>query len=139
MTDTFFPTSTPAMNEELSLQINTLQREVERLTNNRDHYQRTYVDMEQRIRNVKGYISDIYSMEGEISEEIKEIASILRIELTKTVNVSVTVTFSGTANIPMDMDEDDIQNDVSFSFDEGYSDIEWDIEESDQDWDIQEV
>ena len=139
MTDTFFPTSTPAMNEELSLQINTLQREVERLTNNRDHYQRTYVDMEQRIRNVKGYIHDIYSMEGEISEEVKEIASILGIELTKTVNVSVTVTFSGTANIPMDMDEDDIQNEISFSFDEGYSDIEWDIEESDQDWDIREV
>lgn len=127
------------MLDKASVQINTLEREVERLTNNWEYVSKVKAELLQKIDNVKGIFLDLASEGEEITETLSEIARMLDISLTREVNVSVTVTFSGTATVPLDMNIDDIASDVSFSFDEGYgSDIEWDISEDDQDWDIQE-
>jgi hypothetical protein len=70
-----------------------------------------------KINNIKGVILDHISMNGELdNEDLKYIAQLIDMKLTKTVDVEYTVTFTGTAEIPIDVDVDDIdwENEVSF-------------------------
>lgn len=128
----------PNDRDDLIIQIDTLKREVLRLNCSVDHWRDRAGGFENKINAVKGFIQDIYSMNGEINDDIKEIATLLGIELTKTINVTVNVTFEGTAKVPLDYDIDDLEGELSFSCDEGYSDIEWDMDATDESWDVQE-
>ena len=131
---------TPApTDDELATKVIEQAAEIERLTNNRNYYEQHCSEFLTKIQNVKGIYEDLASDGEEITDTLREIARMLDISLTREVSVSVTVTFSGTATVPIDMPIDDIADDVSFSFDEGWnSDIEWSVSEDDQDWDIQE-
>jgi len=122
--------------EELSIQINILQREVERLTTLSNNYRNYHQGLETKINNVKGYIDDIISTEGEVSDEVKEISSYLGIALTKTYDVTITVTYGGSIEIPMDADINDFDEHVDFEFSAPFSD-EWEFDICQEDADIQ--
>lgn len=96
--------------------------------------------MRARIKDFGDSLKEHVSEESIDSDIAQMYADIFDIPLTKKYDVSVTVTFSGTAEVPLGMDEDSITHNVSFSFDEGWSDgVEWDMTEDDIDWDIQEA
>ena len=125
---------------ELSLQINTLQREVERLTNLNNNYQAYHNDLKTKISNVKGYILDLYSMNGEIDEDIKEIAELLDISLTKQYAVEIHVVYRGNIEMPLDAEINDIEDHIEFSFsDRGADDWEVDIFQYDLSIDAEEA
>lgn len=144
--DNFFPTSrteesimTTVATPDLSDEVNRLTSHLDTMTRNWEQAKTRLSELSISISNVEGYIRDQYDITGEVSEDLKYVASLLGIEMTKTVNVSVTVTFSGTATVPMDYDADDLEGELVFSVDEVYNaDIEWDLDEDGQDWDVQE-
>ena len=123
MTDTFFPTSTPAMAEETlresfdrqTAEITNLKDQVERATNMREHWERKHNELQQKIANVKGHIFDMYSMNGEIDDDTKMIAELLDITLMKEIQGTATCEISWTAMVPLNFDADDFE--ISFSVD----------------------
>ena len=133
--DTFFPTSTPAVEHDaqvsdrdmyaeiahLSNQLNTMARNWEVAKNRSDEYQT-------KIKNVEGHIKDMWDMNGEVDDDVKYIAEMLDITLTKTMNVCFTVEFSGTVEVPLGMDTDDLESEIDFEYRAGYGDAEWDLE-----------
>lgn len=142
--DTFFPTSikqigeemnaspTPAAWAEMQAQITNLTAQVERLTADRSHWQNKYNELQQNIDNVRGYIMDDLSVNGEMDENLKEIADLLDITLTKTISGTATLEISWRAEVPLDFDGDDFQ--LSFDVDcDSYEadNFEWDsVDES---------
>lgn len=118
--DTFFPTSsveeitppTPAAWAEMQTQITNLNAQVDRLIADRTHWQNKYNELQQKIANVKGYFFDLYSMNGRVEEEIKEIAELLDITLTKEIQGTAVCEISWTASVPLDFDADDFE--ISF-------------------------
>ena len=77
-------------------------------------------DLRLKIEGVEGVILDYLSENGNLdNDELKQIADILGMKLTKTVDVSYTVTYNGTAEIPLDVDADEVdwEDEVSFHFD----------------------
>ena len=129
MTDYFgetavLPTAEPTR-EELSIQINTLQREVERL----GRYVALSNDLQLKIDNVKGYMANIYSEDGEIDDRVRDIAGYLDIPLTKNISGTASIEISWTAQVPIDFDADSI--DISFDVDCGSyeaDDFDWQTE-----------
>lgn len=118
--------------EQLSAQLNILQRDNERLQMNWEAARRRSEDLTTKIANVKGHIADIYSMNGEIDEDIEEIARLLDISLTKSITGSATFSITFTAQVPLDFDPDDFE----ISFDavcDTYDaeDFEWNEENTD--------
>ena len=119
----FFPTSAPAMAEETrqeiidrqAAEITNLKDQVERATNMREHWERRHNELQQKIANVKGHIFDIYSMNGDIDDEIKEIAELLDITLLKEIQGTALCEISWTALVPLNFDADDME--ISFSVD----------------------
>lgn len=97
---------------ELSLQINTLQREVERLQGNFDRTLARSRELETKISNVRGHIFDMYSMNGSVDDDIKEIAGLLDITLMKEIQGTALCEISWTAQVPLDFDADDFE--ISF-------------------------
>jgi hypothetical protein len=116
MTDQILDLIDTPLNEptrgEMSIQINTLQREVERLQTNCDSFRRRAEELVTKIANVKGYISDIYCENGRLDDDIKEIAGYLDIALTKEISGTAVFEISFIARIPLDMDPDDFE--ISF-------------------------
>ena len=118
--DTFFPTSTPAMAEETkqeiidrqSAEIINLKDQQDRAINMREHWERRHNELQQKIANVKGYMFDLYSMNGDIDDEIKEIADLLDITLMKEIQGTATFEISWTAQVPLNFDADDFE--ISF-------------------------
>lgn len=118
--ETFFPTSTPAMAEETlresfdrqAVEIVNLKQQVATLENLREHWQRQYNEAQQKIANVKGHIFDMYSMNGSVDEDIKEIAELLGITLMKEIQGTATCEITWTAQVPLDFDADDFE--ISF-------------------------
>jgi endonuclease III len=136
--DEMLSTPVPNDRDDLIIQIDNLKGMNDSLSRNVDHWRDRANGFENKINAVKGFIQDIYSMNGEINDDIKEIATLLGIELTKTINVTVNVTFSGTATVALDFDPDDLEGELCFSCDEGYSDIEWDMDVTDESWDVRD-
>lgn len=95
--------------EELSIQINTLQREVERLTNNLNRQTSYAADLALSISNAAGVIRDYISENGEVTDELKDIAEHLGVALTKEIAGTATIEISWTATVPMDFDADDLE------------------------------
>lgn len=77
-------------------------------------------DLRLKIEGVEGVILDYISDNGNLdNDELKQIAEILGMKLTKTVDVSYTVIYNGSAEIPIDVDADEVdwEDEVSFHFD----------------------
>lgn len=112
--------------EELSLQINTLQREVERLTNVNNSYYSTISEHRLKIDNVKGLIRDYISAGDQIEDQTREICDLLDIELTKTISGTAIYEISWSATVPLDFDADSME--ISFDVNcESYEveDFDW--------------
>jgi hypothetical protein len=77
-------------------------------------------ELELKIKNVEGVILDYISDNGHlVNPELKYIADLIDMKLTKTVDIEYTVKFTGTAEIPLDVDVDyiDWEDEVSFHVD----------------------
>ena len=62
--------------------------------------------LHRKIQNVEDHIKDVYFMNGAIDEDLRAVAELLDISLTKQITGSGTVTFEFTANVPLDFDDD---------------------------------
>jgi len=94
-----------------------------------------------KINNVQGVILDYISENGHlVNPELKYIADLIDMKLTKTVDVEYTVTFTGTAEIPIDVDVDDIDWEDEVSFDVTViGDHELELSEDNVDVDVREM
>ena len=120
--------------------ITTLQSNYDSMSKNWEYQRDRASQMLGQIKEFEGYLKEHVSEESIDPDIAQTYADIFDITLTKKFDVSVTVTFSGTAEVPLGMDEDSIVENVSFSFDEGWSDgVEWDLTEDNVEWDIQEA
>ena len=124
----------------LTNHITTLQSNYDSMKNNWEFQRDRAFRQADQIKQFTYALKDHVASE-EIDLDVAQMyADIFDVVLTKKYDVSVTVTFSGTAEVPLGMDEDSITSNVSFSFDEGWSDgVEWDMTEDNVDWDIQEA
>jgi DNA gyrase/topoisomerase IV subunit A len=114
-----FTMTTPLADETLresfdrqTAEIANLKDQQDRAINMRDHWERKHNELQQKIANVKGYFFDLYSMNGSIDDEMKEIADLLDITLTKEIQGTATFEISWTASVPLDFDADDFE--ISF-------------------------
>lgn len=121
--DTFVDT-TPAIDPEimeivegqsmasLAKQIINLKEQVERAHRNHEFAAGQFRELRTKINNVEGVIRDYYSENGEVSEELEEVARLLDITLTKEIAGTSTFEISWTAQVPLDFDADDFE--ISF-------------------------
>lgn len=93
-----------ARNEIINLKAETV-----RLEGTHNFWYNKHTELEQKIRNVHGVIRDYYSENGEISDELKDIANYLDITLTKTISGSATCAISWSAEVPLDFDPSDFE------------------------------
>lgn len=116
----------PNDRDDLIIQIQTLTGKLENSEMYRGSFQRQLEEMKAKIGNVKGFIADLYSMNGELDDDIKEIAEMLDIELTKAITGTATIEISFTAQVPLDFDTDDFELSVDVSCDSYEADdFEW--------------
>ena len=120
MTETFFPTSAPAGLEnltpsydELSTENSRLNAQIATVTRNWDSARTQAQDLQRKIDNAAGVIRDYYSENGELTDELTDIARMLDIPLTKEICGTATFSISWTAQVPLDFDPDDLE--ISFS------------------------
>jgi hypothetical protein len=94
-----------------------------------------------KINNVQGVILDYISENGHlVNPELKYIADLIDMKLTKTVDVEYTVTFTGTAEIPIDVDVDDIDWEDEVCFEVTVNgDHELELSEDNVDVDVREM
>jgi hypothetical protein len=125
MTETFFPTSTPATIDELSAKLAASQDELSRCKS------QTY-SLQAKIDSAREIIVESY--DGDYDETVVLIAEALDIYLTKQIHGEGTIHFSFSAIVPCDFDESilDFDIDISDSFDND----EIDIEINDTDWSV---
>jgi hypothetical protein len=112
---TIAPQALDPTREELSIQINILQREVERLQSNWESSRSRAEELTTKINNVRGHIMDVYSMNGSIDEDIEQIATYLDIELTKRISGTATFEISFSADVPLGFDTRNFE--ISFDVD----------------------
>ena len=125
---------------EMRSHILTLQSNYDSMSKNWEFQRDVATRFRNQVKQFEEALKENVADESIDMEIAQGYADIFDIVLTKKFDVSVTVTFSGTAEVPLGMDEDSITQNVSFSFDEGWSDgVEWDMVEDDVDWDIQEA
>lgn len=86
-----------------------LQAELGRSRSLHRESQELNVDLQRKIDNVEGYIRDQADMNGELSDDCKEIAGYLGIRLTKEINGTATISISWTATVPMEFDAEDLE------------------------------
>jgi hypothetical protein len=114
--------------DELSIKINTLLRDVERLDNELYLKRSSLNQLTEKIDNVKEYILDTYLISDKsLSEELYNVAEILDIGLTKRYAVDITVTYRGEVEIAIGQDIEDLKNQISFDFNVSNGDG-WEIE-----------
>ena len=66
-----------------------------------------------KISNAEGVILDYISMNGELTDELKEIAEYLGMSVTKEITGTFSLEVSWTATVPLDFDADDME--ISYS------------------------
>lgn len=126
MSETFFPTSTPATIEELETKINALQNDL-------SYCKSTSYHLMVKIENVRDIIVD--SFDGSHYDEIlMAIAEILDIPLTKTIQGEGSINFSYTAVVPLDFDESTL--DFSVYVDESFDAEEFAVDITYTDWGV---
>lgn len=129
MTD-FIIDHTPALaeptREELSLRINTLEREVERLNTNFTNANQRANDYAQSIDEVRDFILDAAGRFNGIGDDLTAVAEMLNIELTKTISGTAVYEISWSATVPLDFGADRME--ISFDVEcESYEaeDFDW--------------
>ena len=95
-----------------TVEIASLESNLQHATNMREHWERKHNELQQKIANVKGHMFDLYSMNGDLDDEIKEIADLLDITLMKEIQGTATFEISWTAQVPLGFDADDFE--ISF-------------------------
>ena len=104
MTDTFFPTSTPAMVDEQAEKIADLQKRL--IDNNR--FNEACIDT--FMNTLFNYLGN-----GDIDEDVaEELAGCFGRDLTRTVNVSITIHGEMEVNLPHGMTVDDLAEELDF-------------------------
>ena len=97
--------------------------------------------LQKLVDTVTEFIKDNYS-DGANSDDLKELADELDIELTKEVTVSFTVTYEADVTVPFDFDVDDIDDgdfDVTIRY-TGTDDAEFGHENTDiEDFEVEEA
>jgi hypothetical protein len=128
--ETFFPTSsTPEYAEIISLKSN-----LDTMTHNWEFAKNQLHETRVKIDNVQDYIYDIMSGDGSIDDDIRAIAALLDIHLTKNVQISGTVSFSCSVEVAIDFDEAEIDFDADIS--ELFDADDCDINIDNIDWDV---
>ena len=131
--ETELPTlPTPAEIERLTTEIANLKAENLRVTNNYEFWLNKAHDFERKINNAAGVIRDYISENGEVSDELRNIAKHLDVPLMKEIAGEATFRISFTAKVPLDFDADDFE--ISFDAScETYEaeDFEWNEEDTD--------
>ena len=116
----------PNDRDDLIIQIENLKAENLRLTNNWEYVRNQFNELRTQIKNVEGAIRDFYSENGDVSEELVQIAELLNITLTKRISGTASFEISWSANVPLDFDASDFE--ISFDVDcEPYEaeDFDW--------------
>lgn len=129
MSETFFPTSTPAIEQELNAKITEQEQRINHLVMQNDSFRLELNEFRTKVSNVKGIICDVWSEDGEIPDHLTDIARILEIELTKRISGTASFEISWSAQVPIDFDADDFE--ISFDVNcETYEaeDFSWDEE-----------
>lgn len=121
----------PNDRDDLIIQIENLKKENETNSRNSTFWYDKHQDLQRKINNAAGVIRDYISENGEVSDELSDIARMLDIPLTKEISGTATFEISFTARIPLDMDPDDFE--ISFDVNcESYEadDFEWNEEDT---------
>ena len=128
------PAPVPNDRDDLIIQIENLNTKLEDVVSYRNSYQRQLSEIQMKVDAVKGFIADLYSMNGEIDDDIKQIAEYLDIELTKSITGTATFEISFTAEVPLDFDTDDFELSFDVNCDSYEADnFEWSEENVDVD------
>jgi hypothetical protein len=84
-------------------------------------------DYRYKVSNVEGYIRDIISMEGDLSEEMKEVARMLDIDLVRHVEGTITFEVSYSLDLPLGIEVDELEFSADVSCDTYEAEnFEWD-------------
>jgi hypothetical protein len=121
----------PNDRDDLIIQIENLRKENETNSRNSAFWYDKHQDLQRKINNAAGVIRDYISENGEVTDELGDIARMLDIPLTKEISGTATFEISFTARIPLDMDADDFE--ISFDVNcESYEadDFEWNEEDT---------
>ena len=150
--ETVFPTSTPAMLEELRAQNERLhaersgfENEIEQLKQKNNDLSMNYNaatrlknEMALKIDGVRGYILDVYSETGKIENELMEIAELLDINLTKRVTGTYTIEVEYDFEAPLYFDNDDLE--LSYTIECDSHDVTgFDYNEISADWSSEDM
>lgn len=112
--ETFFPTSTPAVAEELQTKIAELEQKNKYMSETIERHQYTNRMHEEQIEQFMNTLVTFYN-NGEIEEEIAEsLAECFGRDLTRTVNVSITIHGEMEVNLPPGMSIDDLAEELDF-------------------------
>ena len=106
--------------EELAKSCEYLTNQTVDLTNRLHKSNDEANDLRLKIEGVQDFILDYISINDNLdNDELREIADILKMKLTKIVDIEYTVKYTGLAEIPLDVDVDDIdwEDEVSFHVD----------------------
>lgn len=137
----FEPAPTPAepTREELSLRINTLEREVEREVDLRVRVQVANVEYKNQISEFEDRLKDAVEEQELDGDLAKEFADIFDLTLDKEYRIEISASWSGTVTVPFGQDVDDLSFDfplpeLSYSCNE----CEIDIDEDNTDFETRE-
>ena len=122
--DGFFPTSTPAMIEELQAANDKLRKEIEtecaertRLLRNLDTITMSY---QARNKSIEHFMDTLLTFltDGDIEHEVAEdLASCFGRDLARRVNVTVTAEIDMEVSVPFDYDIEDLEGDLYVTID----------------------
>ena len=70
-----------------------------------------------KVSNVEGYIRDIIDMDGNLSEEMQEVARMLDIDLVRHVEGTITIEVSYSLDLPMGIEVEDLEFSADVSCD----------------------
>ena len=150
--ETVFPTSTPAMLEELRAQNERLhaersgfENEIEQLKQKNNDLSMNYNavirlrnELSMKIEGVRGYILDVYSETGKVENELLEIADILDINMTKRVTGVYNIQVEYDFEAPLYFDNDDLE--LSYTIEcESYDVTGFDYNEISADWSSEDM
>jgi len=124
---------------DLSLRINTLEREVERVTDLHQRAQTANVEYESQKSEFEDRLKDAVENSEIDGDLAKEFADIFDLSLDKEYRITIEASWSGTITVPFGFDVDDL--DFEFPFPElSYScnECEIDIDEDNTSFDVNE-
>ena len=112
--ETFFPTSTPAVAEELQTKVAELEQKNKYMSETIERHQYTNRMLEAQIDQFMQMLF-AYLRDNEIDEAVaEELAGCFGRDLVRTVNVSITIHGEMEVNLPHGMDIDDLAEELDF-------------------------